>query len=212
MAGATDDLTEFTRECLARNLPRDEVERALLQAGWPLPQVRNALAGFAEVDFPVPVPAPRPSRRFSAGEAFGYLVLFTALGTSAVSLGTLVFRMIEAAFPPTSPLNDYYWGVQLRWSIARVVVSFPVFLMASYRVHRYVEADPTRKTSPTRHWITYGAMFVAVCVLLGDLVTLVAYLLSGEATVPFLLKVATVAVIASSILGYYLQDLRNAEH
>ena len=37
----------------------------------------GALAGFAEIDFPVPVPRPRPY--LSAREAFIYLVVFRHL-------------------------------------------------------------------------------------------------------------------------------------
>jgi hypothetical protein len=51
-------------------------------------------------------------------------------------------------------------------------------------------------------------MFIAVCVIIGDFVTLVAYVLAGETTTRFLLKVAIVAIIAGIILGYYLWDMR----
>ena len=45
----------------------------------------------------------------------------------------------------------------------------------------------------------------------GDLITLVYNVLGGELTVRFVLKVITVAAIASTVFGYYLWDLRREE-
>ncbi len=47
--------------------------------------------------------------------------------------------------------------------------------------------------------------------VIGDFVTLVAYVLGGGTTARFLLKVLVVAVVAGLILGYYLWDLRDTE-
>jgi membrane protein YqaA with SNARE-associated domain len=52
---------------------------------------------------------------------------------------------------------------------------------------------------------------LAVTILAGDLIALVYNLLGGEFTTRFLLKVATVAVIAGGVFGYYLSDLRQEE-
>ena len=82
MAARLDELTRFVREALQRGIPRPEIERALHEAGWQPEQVEKALAGYAEIPFPVPVPRPVP--HVSAGEAFRYLVLFTADRKSVV--------------------------------------------------------------------------------------------------------------------------------
>jgi hypothetical protein len=65
---ASDELVGFVREALSRGLSRREVETALGVAGWSPEQVHAALAAFASVDFPIPVPRPRAS--LSAREAF----------------------------------------------------------------------------------------------------------------------------------------------
>jgi membrane protein YqaA with SNARE-associated domain len=87
-------------------------------------------------------------------------------------------------------------------------VALPTFLFTAGRVRRMLAAEPARRGSPTRKWLTWIALFVAVVFLVGDLVTLVYWALGGELTVRFLLKVAIVATIAGSIFGYYLADLR----
>ncbi len=212
MAARLDELNRFLRDALERGIPRPEIERALLEAGWHPEQVKKALATFAEVAFPLPVPRPVP--HVSAGEAFLYLVLFTALGASVFSVVELFFTLIEFVFydpASTIPINRDAWVPGVRWSVARAVIAFPVFLFASYWVARGLKRDPAERTSPIRRWLTYVAMFLAVTVIIGDFVTLVAYVLSGETTARFLLKVAVVAVVAGVILGYYLWDLRESE-
>ncbi|MGH6853451.1 MAG: hypothetical protein ACREDJ_09735, partial [Methylocella sp.] len=53
-------LTEFTERALAKGLERDEIAQALCAAGWPQDEVAAALDAFAAVDFPLPVPKPKP--------------------------------------------------------------------------------------------------------------------------------------------------------
>jgi hypothetical protein len=64
----SDELIAFVKEALARGLPKADIERALASAGWPEEAVHGALASFADVAFPIPVPRPRPY--VSAREAF----------------------------------------------------------------------------------------------------------------------------------------------
>lgn len=209
MPARTDELNRFLREALALGLSREKIEEALLEAGWRPEQVAKAFAAYSEVPFPLPVPRPVP--HLSAGEAFAYLVLFTALGISAFSVLEIIFSLIELTmFDPTDPPETTRdsWLAGLRWAVARVVIAFPVFLIAAWWTGRMMAREPTERASPVRRWLTYIAMFIAVAVIIGDFVTLVAYVLAGETTLRFLLKVLAVAIMSGGILGYYLWDLR----
>lgn len=204
---ASDELLGFVRDALGRGLPRARIEDALLRAGWDRDHVRDALAAFADVDFPVPVPRPRPY--LSAREAFMYLVLFTTLYISAYSLGSLLFQFIERAFP--DPAKPDFSGDAIRWSIASLIVAFPVFLYVSRWVGGTIRRDPTKRGSKIRKQLTYLTLFVAAVVLISDFIVLVFNFLGGELSVRFGLKVLTVAAIAGTIFGYYLWDLRLEE-
>ena len=87
-----DELNGFVRDALSRGTPRTAVADVLARAGWEGHQVKGALAGFAEVDFPIPVP--RPRAYLSPREAFMYLVLFCTLYVSAFNLGSLIFEIL----------------------------------------------------------------------------------------------------------------------
>ena len=149
----------------------------------------------------------------SAKEAFWYLVLFTTLYLSAIYLGTLLFQLINLAVP--DPVESRYWVDSaentIRWAVAVLVVAFPLFLFMSRLVARAVAEDPAKRASKVRKWLTYVTLFIAVCVLLGDAISLLYNLLSGDLTTRFVLKSLVVGVIAGGVFGYYLWDLKRDE-
>jgi hypothetical protein len=208
----SSELSGFLKEGLERGLSREKLEEALLEAGWPADQIRGGMAAFADVAFPVPVPRPKPY--LSAREAFIYLVLFTTLYVSAFSLGSLLFELISRAFP--DPSIDPAFALArsreaIRWSISFLIVTFPVFVFVSRTNDRALQADPTRRLSEVRRWLTYLTLFIAAGFLIGDLTGVVYNLLGGEITTRFVLKVLTVGTIAGAVFGYLVRDLRKDE-
>ena len=210
MASGTQDLDVFVREALAKGAGREAIENALAAAGWPAAQARSALNGYADVEFPVPVPKPRPY--LSAREAFLYLVLFATLYLTAYHLGSLLFDLINRAFPDPA-MTDFGRpvGRSMRWSIASVIIAFPVFVYVARYLGRELARNPVKRLSAVRRWLTYLTLFLAATVLIGDMITLVYNVLGGELGIRFVLKVLVVAVIAGTIFGYYLWDMRREE-
>ena len=203
------ELNTFVKESLERGQERAAIGQALLQAGWPDEEVDNALRSFAEVDFPVPVPRPRPY--FHAREAFLYLVSFIALYITAFSFGLLIFIFIEGAFPdPLSYRGDFPRDT-LSNAIAAIVVSFPLYLFFMWRIYKIVSANPERRESLVRRWLTYLTLVVGAGIIIGDLILLLSSFLQGELSVRFVLKGLTVLTIVGVIFGYYLWDIRDED-
>ncbi|MGD0275207.1 MAG: DUF5671 domain-containing protein [Syntrophales bacterium] len=204
-------LLNFVKDALVRCLSRPQIEDALLKAGWKSDQVKSALTAFAEIEFPIPVPRPKPY--LSAHEAFMYLVLFTTLYISAYSLGSLIFQIINHAFPdPAAPARVAENTPQtIRWALASLIIAFPVFLYVFQLLSRAVRRDPSKRTSKVRKWLTYMTLFIAAIVIIGDLISLIYNFLGGELSVRFFLKVLTVGTIAGATFGYYLWDIRTEE-
>src|SRR5688572_13849535 len=204
---ANEELVGFVREALGRGLPRAEVEAALRHAGWDPKQISAALAAFAVVDFPVPVPRPRSS--LSAREAFIYLLLFSTMYAVAFQFGSLLFDFINQAFPdPAASQFERFQRESIRLPVSSLIVALPVFLYMSRLTNRETAQDPPKRNSPVRRWLTYLTLFSAACVLIGDVTTLMYSLLGGEVTARFVLKVLVVAVIAGTIFWFYVSDLR----
>lgn len=205
---AHPQLVVFVESALRAGQSRDAVRAALARAGWSQDQIGDALAHYADVAFVVPVP--RPRAQLSARDAFWYLLMFGALYMSAFHLGDLLFGFINLAYPEDLSYSDRaeYVESNIRWATAAVIVAFPVFLFAAWKIGKEIAADPTRRNSAIRKWLTYMTLLVAAAALLTDGITLINNLLSGELTTRFVLKVLVVAAIASAGFAYYTWSIR----
>lgn len=205
------DLDRFVRDTLGRGLERERIRGALLQAGWPSEEIEAALAQWADLGLPIPVPRRRPY--LSAREAFLYLVMFVTLYITAFDVGALLFQAVERWVPdPGRGANyDRYSPEQVRTAVAGVLIAFPIFLALARAIGREIGREPEKRASRIRKWLTYLTLFVAAIVLIGDLTWLVAKLLGGELPPRFLLKTIVVFAIAATVFGHYLADLRREE-
>ncbi|HEX6860239.1 MAG TPA: DUF5671 domain-containing protein [Caulobacteraceae bacterium] len=205
------ELLDFTRRALDAGVPRERIGAVLADAGWSEADTRAALGAFAETDLPLAVPKPRPY--LPAQEVFTYALFFTALYVSAWNAGSLVFHLIGYWFP--DPVNTRWASASvfdaIRRNVAALIVAFPLFLFLFGLTERAIARDPTKRQSRPRKWLTYLTLFIAAASLIGDVSVLVYRLLGGEMTTPFLLKVATVAVIAGGAFWYFLNDVRRDE-
>ena len=207
------ELVEFTRRALAAGKGREEISDILRRAGWAEPDIKAAIDAFAEVTFSIPVPRPKPY--LSAREVFVYLILFTALYASAYSLGSLLFELINRTFPDPLDIQSSYFirnsDDSIRWNISMMLVTFPLFYFTFRAVTRELAKNPLKRASRPRKWLTYLTMFIAGVSLVGDIAVLIYNMLGGELTIRFLLKFATIAIIAGGIFAYFLQDMRKEE-
>ncbi len=142
-------------------------------------------------------------------DAFLYILSIIMLVASAISFGTLVFGLIDIAFPDKlQPYAFINYGA-IRVALSTIIIVFPVYFWASRFLHKDVVAHPEKRESKIRRWLMYLTVFVAGLVVIGDLVTLVYNFLQGDIPTSFLLKVLTVFFIAGSSLFYYLSEVKN---
>ena len=204
-----EELRQFIKESLERGLERDAIRNVLLEAGWQEREVSNSLAAFAEVDFPVAVPRPRPY--LHAREAFLYLVSFIALYVFAFSLGAVFFGLIDYHFSSSLYRYDPGPSAAQTTALAAVIVAFPLYLFLMRRLAAAVAVDPERRQSLIRRWLTYLTLVVGAAIILGDVIALLSRLLAGDPTTGFVFKVIAILVITGPIFAYYLWDMRQAE-
>ena len=182
----------------------DEVLVALLRGrGWPEEDVYRALADHYEIRNGVRVPAYR--RSSSAKDAFLYLLSFATLATWSISLGSILFTLIERWFKdPLQPTQQYLDYYQIAGSLASIIVAFPVYLLVMHIIARELHEHPEKLESAVRKWLTYIALLIAAGVVVGDLIFFLTYFLRGELTARFVAKSGAVLVIAGGIFWYYM--------
>ena len=205
-------LEAFISHARSKGMDHQTIRLLLLASGW---KEKDIASGLASETLTMPVPVPTDSG--SAKDAFFHLLTFTTLYSTVISLIVLAFDYIGRLFPDPAMAEYYYTNDAnlsgIRWSIAVIAVSFPLFFFLSRILHRDFKAFPEKLASGVRRWLTYLTLFVTACALLGDGVTLLFYLLNGELSIRFILKVVSVLILSGLPFTYYYHVLRmDADH
>lgn len=149
--------------------------------------------------------------KITAKDFFLQLGAMAALYAGAIALLNLLFKVINVAFPPvTQGFGGYhYYGNPISLPVATLIIVTPLFLALSWYIQRSYEADSTLRENSLRRLLVFITLFVAGIALAVDLITLLYQFLDGQdLTTAFLLKVLSVFVVAGSVFGYFLWDLR----
>lgn len=204
------EVQTFVSKALAMGNSRDAIAQALDQAGWSPEEVATALDAYVDAGIGLPVPRKAASR--SPKEAFLFLLLFGALVTWTVSLGSMIFDLLNLWLPQPGEQGLVPMQVaSLRGQAATVLVAFPVFLFMDHLAACAARRNPDQRISPIRRWLTYLTLLLAASALIGDLMVLANTFLGGEFTLRFLLKVLVVGALSGTALGHYQVQLRRDE-
>lgn len=151
-------------------------------------------------------------QKTSPKDFFLHLLSIVTLYVSAISLGTVLFQVVNLNFPdPAAPQfseNSMYVKDTLRNALSLVIVFFPVYVGSVIYLAKLYQKDSHKRDLRVRRWLIYFTLFVAVIVILSSLATLVYHLLGGELTTRFFLKLLSVVAIASGVLGFYGWDIK----
>jgi len=130
-----------------------------------------------------------------------------ALYWSVFAFVSLLFSYIDYTFPDS--LNSYVdpYSSAMRFSIASLVVLFPLFVFLMRLIHNDIAQVPAKKDLWVRRWLIVLTIFVAGFSLAADLITVINYFLGGDLTTRFILKVAAVLLIAAGVLMHFLAEL-----
>ncbi|SDD78997.1 DUF5671 domain-containing protein [Kordiimonas lacus] len=203
-------LLQFVEKALGKGQSREDIATALEAAGWDKSEIKKALAAFAPMDFPVPVPSKHYS--LAARDTVFYLFHFCALYLSSWGVIFLGFNILDFTIPDaSSSMNADYIEGNIRYWVAWSIVFVLAYLVAAWKAEQRTKLDPNCPMSSGRQWLTYLTLFLAGMTALGDLVALIYHFLDGAATMRFLLKVAVVAGVSGGVLLYYFRSIKTVE-
>ncbi|OAN77678.1 hypothetical protein A8B82_12255 [Sulfitobacter sp. EhC04] len=198
-------LSRFVRDALSSGKTRAEISQALTDSGWSRSEVTDALDAWAETMFAPPVP--RPQATLSARDFFIYALTFGVMIIGAIHLVQLFHALIDLWLDTDS----YRSSGRIRWSMAVLIVTTPVYLWLTVRERGKLADDPALYRSAIRRWLMYVTLLLSAAVLLGDGIAVIYAFLSGDFTLQFFLKALVVAVVAGLIFLFYLADIRKGD-
>ncbi len=145
--------------------------------------------------------------KISIKDFFLNLGAIVALYTSVVSLVTLLFTVIDRAFPPVS--YNYFSSSSISWPVSVLIIFFPVFILLMWLLEAQYKIEPERQNQGIHKWLTFITLFLAGLTIAIDLITALYKFINGDdLTTGFFLKVLTLLVIAGGIFMYYISDVR----
>ncbi|OSQ50607.1 hypothetical protein MGEO_11430 [Marivita geojedonensis] len=198
------ELSHYIRDALQSGQSKDEIAKTLRTADWTETEIDTALAGWGKPDGAGAIP--HPMRSSTARDALFYALLFVVFAMVAGNTLTLLFAQINLWLPDPDEPARYSRLAGLRWSMAALIVFGPVFWWIDRTDRRATATDPARRHGTMRRWLSAIAMLIAVITLLGDALYLIYSWLDGQITLRFLVKSATVALMALIVLAYFRED------
>jgi hypothetical protein len=212
------DLPAYVRAAKAAGIADDFIVQLLKNAGWSERSIFDAFTAFYRESAGLTIPpsgsvrAVRGSRIEYARDAFLYLLVFLTLAWWTISLGYVFFTLIDRYIPDPSIVQAYTsWSVRsISFPLAGIVVAFPLFLAVSWYQLKESFERPELLESGVRKWLTYIALVITALIVIGDVVTFIAWFLNGGLSSRFMWRVLVVFVLASGVFAYYLTSLRSA--
>ena len=201
-----DSIGQFIAHARDKGLDHATIRMLLLSNGWKEKDIARALTQEA-----LTMPVPLPPDTGGAREAFFHLLSFGGLYTTLISVIVLAFTYINRLFPDvaleSSPLREGELST-IRWSMAVLIIGFPLLIFMSRAVLKDIAHHQDHAASGNRRWLTYLTLLVTAAAIAGTLVTLVFYLLEGELSIRFLLKVFVALSLSGLTFLYEFQALR----
>ncbi|TSC70763.1 MAG: hypothetical protein CEO12_139 [Parcubacteria group bacterium Gr01-1014_46] len=131
--------------------------------------------------------------------------LYTVVG----SLVTLLFSVINKAYPQITNGYYYFGSSSISWPVSILAIFFPIFILLMWLLAKDYDSDPERKNAGVHKWLTFLTLFIAGVALAIDLITVLYYFIDGqELTTGFILKVLVLLVITGGVFTYYISDIR----
>jgi len=158
------------------------------------------------------------TKNFSKGkaafDAFLNLLSLITLGWLAHAFGTVCFQLINKNLGDINNYtsSSYYYGGMLKYGIASLLVITPVYFLAINLLHQQYKKGELNHESGIYKWLTYLMLLISSLAIIGSLITLITSFLNGNYTLPFILKILVVIIIAAVIFGYYLYDLNRKDY
>jgi len=204
---------EFIERAKASGMSDPSLVGILTARGWPEKEIYEVLARHYEKATGLSIPS-RPGSGTAAKDAFFYLLIFSTLATWTIGLGSLAFTFIDRWLADTLFSNTYsqtFESFEIAAAMASMLVAFPIFILISTVAIRDERKHPEKLNSPVRKWLTYMALVIAAGVFIGDLITVLTYLLRGEITSRFVAKALVVLVLSGGVFYYYFFGLKKPE-
>lgn len=230
----TDELVSYIKKARTKGKDDETIRHNLLLAGWDKDAVEGGLGADLDDD-EVPKPPTTAAKKTTSKEplavvqtfsprGFEYIIMFIALGVTALSLGSILHDVATMIISGTA--SDLVAFSPM--ASAGLIVALPIFAFLFLRLKKLEQLEPKLKFDTSRRRAVQLTLIVSFIIGVGRLIWYIYQLLEANAgtnlrygyevtppaaevmllnTVHALITI----VIAGSIFAYYWRDLQHKE-
>jgi hypothetical protein len=230
MENIENRLVDYITQAIKAGSSEHQIKSNLTAVGWTEEQIQSAYAQ-ALINNGIPSPNGEPQtivepneitiqkkNKVSAIDISINIISFILLAIVATATGVLFYQIINKYFPETlvnagnSYKDNSFSPAALHYSIAVLVVAFPLYYLAMKLWFRGFQQDNDKEENDFTKFLTYVVLIVAVVVIVGSLIATVYAVLQGELTTRFFLKALTILMISGAIFGFYYLERKKVQY
>jgi len=147
----------------------------------------------------------------NAKYAFYYLLSLVALIFMALSVGMIIFSIIDKVIPDALNYSGGNYDGQLKFAISAILIATPIYYLILNLIYRGLRKEEISKDSGIRRWLTYFTILVSSLIILGVFISTINNFLSGDLTSQFILKALTIFVEAAVVFSFYFYDIKRQD-
>lgn len=112
------------------------------------------------------------NNKHNAKYTFYYLLSLAALIFMSISLGMILFGIINKTIPDILRLygSSNVTGRQMKFALSALFISAPIFYYISSLINRGLRKGELEKDSAIRRWLTYFIILISSLIILGSFV------------------------------------------
>jgi len=147
----------------------------------------------------------------NAKYAFYYLLSLAALIFMALSVGMILFSIIDKTIPDAINSSAGSSDGLLKFAISALLISAPLYFFITRLINQGLKKGEIAKDAGVRRWLTYFNLLVSALIILGVFIGVINSFLSGSLTAQFILKAAAMFIIAAVVFSYYFYDIKRED-
>jgi len=195
------------------------ISESLKKAGWNELDIEAALSGDIVptpdyATFNSDITATQPlAYNYTLWDTFQHFLMFLTMAIYATALDMLTYQLLERLLPskeaPWYEFYSYSFGQYFGMALMSVVIiTFPIFVFLFIKIKRQTLANPALKSLKSRKVLTYITLGVTFLIVLGNIVSMLFQVLTGNLALTNFLHFLSPIFMCSIIFTYFIREAR----
>lgn len=210
-------LVEYIKSARGKQESDSQIREDIQKIGWTAKDIELA---FLNLDKNIPLPPSQATSSVTAKDqtvqnetmwvAFQNILMFISLYAFATALYSLIGSIISYYTSSNSPYDVMYsvYSTVTNYSLAAVIVGFPLFVFFFISTYRYYAQNPEMKQVGSKKTLNYITLVITFLIMLFNIVMLVASVVGGTLESRVFLNMLNTFIVNGSIFAYFLYEAK----